>query len=229
MVHAVVVGNAPWRWSPPFVTLVRQASLLIAADGGANHLARVGLRPHAVVGDLDSIRPGVRRWVGEERVVSRPDQDFTDLHKTLAYAIDERGAQRLTLLAVTGGRVDHALENLALLARWSTRADLEAWDGETRIVPVRQGARLGTRPGQTISLVPVGRCAGIRTRGLRWPLSGEALDLLERTSVSNLATGDEVEIALADGCLLVCCHDSSPAGDPTGSLDTPAVHLPRSL
>ncbi|OYV89339.1 MAG: hypothetical protein B7Z68_12200, partial [Acidobacteria bacterium 21-70-11] len=90
MRDALVVANAPWRWREEFVTLLRRSALVLAADGGANHLARVGVRPAAVVGDLDSIRPGVRRWVGEERIVARPDQESTDLHKTLAYAFDER-------------------------------------------------------------------------------------------------------------------------------------------
>ena len=79
------------------------------------------MRPDAVVGDLDSIRPGVRSWVGEERMVVRADQDFTDLHKTLEFAFEERQAQQVIVLAATGGRLDHDLENLALLARWASR------------------------------------------------------------------------------------------------------------
>jgi thiamine pyrophosphokinase len=211
MRHTVVVGNAPWRWSPEFVAMVRAADPLIAADGGANHLARVGVRPDAIVGDLDSILPGVRRWAGEERMVHRPDQDFTDLHKTLAYAIDERRAKWVTLLAVTGGRTDHAVENLALLARWAARTALEAWDGMTRIVPVTRRATLRTTVGQTVSLVPIGRCVGVTARGLRWPLTAEPLDLLERSGISNVATAARAEVEVGEGCLLVFLH---------GALDT---------
>jgi thiamine pyrophosphokinase len=101
-VHAVIVANAPWTWRPEHVALARDADLLLAADGGANHLAAVGLRPAAVVGDLDSIRPGVRAWLGEQAMAPRPDQDHTDLEKTLAFAIDERGATRVTVLGAEG-------------------------------------------------------------------------------------------------------------------------------
>ena len=161
----VVVANAPWRWHAPFVELVRGAECVLAADGGANHLARIGVRPDAVVGDLDSIRPGVRRWVGEERMVVRADQDFTDLHKTLAFAFDERGARQVIVLAATGGRLDHDLENLALLVRWASRGSLELRDERHRVVPVIDETELATTAGQGISLMPVGRCERVWTEG----------------------------------------------------------------
>jgi len=206
----VIVANAPWAWTRATVALAGRAELLLAADGGANHLARIGLRPAAVVGDLDSIRPGVRRWVGESHVVRRSDQDTTDLHKTLAYAIDERGVRRVTVLALAGGRLDHAVENLALLARWSAQAEVDAWDGDTRIVPVVGELELSVRPGQTISLVPLGRCDGVRTSGLRWALTGETLDLSERTGISNVAAGERVVVSLEAGSLLVFVRDADP-------------------
>ncbi len=200
----VIVANAPWSWTASLVEAVEGADLLLAADGGANHLARIGVRPAAVVGDLDSIRPGVRRWLGEDRVVDRPDQDHTDLDKTLAHAFDERGADAVTVLAATGGRLDHALENLGLLLRWSGRGAVEIRDAATRIVPVRGGRLVvGTVPGQTVSLVAPGRCEGVTTRGLRWPLTGEVLDLAERSGVSNVAVADRVEVEVESGGLLV--------------------------
>jgi thiamine pyrophosphokinase len=210
MARTVVVANAPLEWSEHLVAVVRGAEVVLAADGGANSLARIGVRPAAVVGDLDSLRSGVRRWIGEERVVHRPDQEHTDLDKTIAYAIDEREAETVTVLAATGGRVDHTVENLALLARFSRRTEIDAWDERTRIVPVAGSARLDTAPGQVVSLLPVGRCEGVRVTGLRWTLRGEPLDLLTRTGVSNLATAGSLEIDLSAGCLLVFLHDAAP-------------------
>ncbi len=212
MRETVVVANAPWRWRPEFVALVRSASLVLAADGGANHLARIGVRPAAVVGDLDSIRPGVRRWIGEERMAARADQETTDLHKTLAYAFDERRARRVTILAATGGRVDHAVENLALLGRWAGRGELEILDGRHRIVPVRGARRFGSAPGRQVSLLPLGRCRRVWTTGLRWRLDGEPLDLAGRTGVSNVATGARVGVRVEGGTLLVFLSEPVPEG-----------------
>ncbi len=210
--QTVVVANAPWRWTPFFAELVRRAEQVLAADGGANHLARLGVRPQAVVGDLDSILPGVRRWVGEARMVPRPDQETTDLDKTLRYALEELGARRVTVLAATGGRLDHALENLALVARLFGRLAVELVDETARIVAVQGRATFATRPGQTVSLVPLGRCEGVTTEGLRWALAGDALDVRSRTGVSNVALGDRIELAVAEGTLLVFLLH--PAGGP---------------
>ena len=210
MPATTVVANAPFRWRMPFVEIVRTAGCVLAADGGANHLARIGVRPEAVVGDLDSIRPGVRRWVGEERMVLRPGQDFTDLHKTLAFAYDERDASRVTVLAATGGRLDHALENLALLARWAVRGPIEMRDELHRVVPVLETSWFDTSIGQGVSIMPLGRCAKVWARGLRWELSGEPLELTGRTGVSNVAEGERVEIRVEGGVLLVFLSEPIP-------------------
>jgi thiamine pyrophosphokinase len=203
MRDALVVANAPWRWREEFVTLVRRSALVLAADGGANHLARIGVRPATVVGDLDSIRPGVRRWVGEDRIVARPDQESTDLHKTLAYAFDERGAERVTVLAATGGRLDHAIENLALLGRWAGRGAVELLDEEHRIVAVSDAFTTAAAAGATVSLMPLGRCERVWTQGLRWELDGGPLDLAGRTSVSNVADGGQIEVRVEGGIVLM--------------------------
>lgn len=199
---AVIVANAPWRWNEGFVRLVRAASLVLAADGGANHLARIGVRPEAVIGDFDSLSPDVRAWVGEERLVARPDQERTDLEKTLTYAFDERGVERITVLAGTGGRLDHALGNLGLLARFGRCGEIEMRDECGRIVPVEGHSVLAARPGQVVSLLPLGRCERVTTAGLRWPLVSEALDLGGR-GISNVAERDQIELTVAGGTLLV--------------------------
>jgi thiamine pyrophosphokinase len=205
------VASAPWRWCAPFVELVGAAQIVLAADGGANHLARIGVRPDAVVGDLDSILPDVRRWIGEDRMVPRPDQSSTDLDKTLAYAFQERGAEHVTVLAATGGRLDHAVENLALLARWAPRGAVELRDERQRVVPVIARGEFPTAAGQTVSLLPLGRCARVWTRGLRWELGGEPLDLAGRTSVSNVVEGERFEVRVEGGALLVVL--SAPLAD----------------
>lgn len=200
--EAVVVANAPFRFWPEAFSLVRRAPLLLAADGGANHLALLGIRPHFVVGDFDSLEPSVRAWVGETPLVSRPDQNHTDLEKTLDFAL-EQGARSIKILAATGGRLDHALENLAILGRFAGRTVCELWDREQRILPVVGEALFHVREGSTVSLMPLGKCLQVWTQGLYWPLSGEPLDLLSRTGLSNRAVASEILVKVEGGVLLV--------------------------
>lgn len=206
----MIVANAPWMWQPWSVELVRGAAGVVAADGGANHLARIGVRPEVVVGDLDSIRAGVRAWIGEDRCVLRDDQEHTDLHKAFAYLVNELGSHRAIVLAAAGGRQDHALEALGVLARWAGRGAFEMRDGSCRIVPVRWQRVFATFPEQTVSLLPWGRCEGVRTHGLHWELADEALDVTRRTGVSNRAVGSQVKVRVHAGTLLVFLHQSEP-------------------
>jgi len=52
-VRAVVVAHGDVDAAD--VEHVRAADLIVAADGGTDHLARWGITPHLVVGDLDSL------------------------------------------------------------------------------------------------------------------------------------------------------------------------------
>ena len=96
----LLVANGPIRWTEDLAVLATLAEPLLAADGGANHLGRIGLRPDAVIGDLDSISSGIRKFIGEERMIHRPDQDRTDLEKALEYEI-----KRQAKILKEGGRI----------------------------------------------------------------------------------------------------------------------------
>ena len=48
--RALLVANGPVVWTETLAGLAAGATLLLAADGGANHLGRIGLRPAAVSG-----------------------------------------------------------------------------------------------------------------------------------------------------------------------------------
>jgi thiamine pyrophosphokinase len=74
-VKPVLVAGAPLLWTPRLAALATSAEPLLAADAGADRLARLGLRPAAVIGDLDSISHSTRTWLGEGVMIHRPDQD----------------------------------------------------------------------------------------------------------------------------------------------------------
>jgi thiamine pyrophosphokinase len=200
--RAVLVANGPVVWTEALAALAEAADPLLAADGGANHLGRIGLRPAAVIGDLDSITPGIRAWVGEERMVHRPDQDRPDLEKALDYALDELGLSPLTVIGAGGGRLDHAVVNLGLLARRALGERLVYLDADHRAVAVSGRAELAAEPGETWSFFTFDPVARVSLGGLRWPVDAEALDPPGRPSISNIATADRVTVH-ADGGAVV--------------------------
>jgi thiamine pyrophosphokinase len=200
---AVLVANAPLIWTPRLAKMAAVADPLFAADGGANHLARIGLKPIAVIGDLDSISEQTRAWLGEERMTHRPDQDRTDLDKALSYAFFEIGIPSLTVLAALGGRTDHDLGNLGLLARLGLGERLIFEGADHRALAVAGEARLSARPGEPWSFWTFDPSIQVTIDGVRWPVVDVDLSVGSRPSISNEAIADQVRIHAEGGSVVV--------------------------
>ena len=206
MTTAVIIAHGELEVTPEVQGLVRRADLIIAADGGASAAVAQGWWPHLVVGDLDSAPPGVLATVeahGAKLIRHSPRKDETDTELALQAAI-EQGAEEIYLLGVTGNRVDHTLANLLLLGR----ADLAALRvtvlaGRQRILAIRDQAEISGRPGDLVSLLPIGGDAeGIWTTGLEYPLRGETLPLGIPRGISNVLTEPRATVRLERGVLL---------------------------
>src|SRR5688500_8819021 len=97
---------------PTDATVLDEADLIIAADGGATTLDRIGRRPHRLVGDLDSTDPGLveRLAAGGTHVERHPaDKEASDSELAIASAW-AAGADEVVLLGASGGgRLDHGI------------------------------------------------------------------------------------------------------------------------
>ncbi len=203
MLGAVLVANGELRWTPELTALAAAAPALLAADGGADHLARVGIPPTAVVGDLDSISAATRAWVGEDRLVHLPDQDRTDLEKAMVYAFDELAVPGLTVLGALGGRPDHELGNLGLLARMARGLELLYLSGDGVMLAVEGVLKLPAEAGETWSFWTFDPAVRVTLRGVEWPVEGADLSAAARPSVSNRASGDRVVVESVGGAVVV--------------------------
>jgi thiamine pyrophosphokinase len=180
--------------------------LVVAADSGLHHALAAGWKVDVVVGDLDSVGADeLARAVAAGVVVERHPvaKDATDLELALATA-RRRGSDRIVVLGVDGGRLDHFLANTLLLAAPELAdAQVEARIGDADVLVVRDQAELRGSPGELCSLLPVGGPArGIRTNGLRYPLRGEDLAPGSTRGVSNELVEPVAVVTLEDGVLL---------------------------
>lgn len=180
---------------------LQRADLLIAADGGVNWCLEYEVRPDVVTGDMDSADPGA---VGGLEVLANPDQETNDLEKALDLAL-ERGAASVTILGATGGRLDHSLKNISVLAAYDHRfSRLLVKDDDAWMRVVESDLEFFAPVGTTVSLFPVtGKVEGIHTIGLRWALRGETLENGVRDGSSNESVAEQVQIRVGSGKLLV--------------------------
>ncbi len=175
--------------------------VVIAADGGAVSAEKWGWIPDFVVGDLDSISADLKRRLKETRFVYRPDQDSNDLEKTLRFC-EEQKITAITLFGISGRRLDHTLNNLSVLARFDRKFEFTILDPYARIYFIRDEFRVEGQPGQTISLIPLGKAEGVVTTGLEFPLQGEDLLFGTREGLSNVMTGHTAQVRIKKGLLL---------------------------
>lgn len=181
--------------------------LVIAADSGLEHAIAAGYVVDVVVGDLDSADPeAVAAAIAEGAVVERhaAAKDATDLELALAAARD-RDCSRAVVVGGHGGRLDHFVANVLLLASPELSAlTIEARLADARVLVVRDTVELRGSPGELCSLLAVGGAAhGVRTEGLEFPLRGETLYPGSTRGVSNEFVDDDAVVSLDEGVLLV--------------------------
>lgn len=182
--------------------------LLIAADGGARHCLDQGLTPAAVIGDMDSLSEAdvsTLKAAGAEVIHYPIHKDFTDLELALYYARD-RGADEILVLGALGRRWDQTLANLLLPATAALESvRISLVDGPQQIFLVRpeEPRQVSGRPGDTVSLVPLGGDAhGISTQGLEYPLDQGSLVFGSTRGISNVLQGEAARVSLKEGVLM---------------------------
>ncbi len=200
----ILVLGGPFRWTETLAHLARKAPLVLAADGGANTLARIGVRPDVVIGDLDSIDAGTRSWIGEERMVHRPDQGTTDFEKALVFAFEDSNLDRLIVLGALGGRLDHAIGNLGILAREAHGPGLIFLSDKEQVLATALEVNLDATSGETWSFWTFDPGVRVTLEGVRWPVENAPLTAGDHPSISNEATSTSIHLTPTGGSVIAC-------------------------
>lgn len=184
------------------------ADLLVAVDAGADAIARAGLIPALLVGDMDSVTPETPAALegrGVELVLLPVAKDETDLEAALRLVV-ERGADDIVVYGALGGpRLDHLLGSVQLLtAPWLAKVAVRLTDDLHEVFLVRGETEVAGKPGELVSLLPLtDEVRDVRTEGLLYPLGGETLARSSTRSVSNEMTGPLARVTHGEGQLLL--------------------------
>jgi thiamine pyrophosphokinase len=185
----------------------KEYDMVVCADGGANNAYELGVLPHIIAGDLDSIRPEVQTFFEEKGVEFQRHsihKNETDAEIALA-VLTNAGCTDIDLMGCLGDRVDHTLGNVYLLvelARQGIQATMVDENHTIRVI--MESATIATRPGQTVSLLPLSeKVEQVTLTGLAYPLDQEDLTMGYSRGISNVAQKKEATIQFSKGILLV--------------------------
>ncbi len=197
-------GEAPPK---DFVKRMKsKASLFIATDGAGNTALDYGIIPDVIIGDLDSFKKSDTLQV---KLIRDEDQETNDLEKALNYILSQ-GFTVVTVIGVSGKRIDHTLKNLSVLKQFTPQFfSLTFRDtyGVTYLSPREHDIDMPV--GTPISLFPLsGRVDGITTQGLKYALNDEPLENGVRDGSSNEISERPAHIRYKSGDLLIFVGDS---------------------
>lgn len=214
--RVLVVDGSPEPSSPELVArLAAEADYVVCADGGASVCRAAGVAPDVFCGDADSASEGDAAWAREaaKTDIRFPAEKYaTDLSLALDCARHEASRQgralALTLTCASGGRPDHALAVVGLLAEaalgGAAGARLVEDAYELRVLTPGGECEwhLGTEArGRTFSAVAVAPGTRIDEKGMRWELEDKPMGLLDDLGISNVVTAEDASVTCHSGAV----------------------------
>lgn len=182
----------------------RPGDLILAADGGYRHCLSAGIRPHLLLGDFDSLELSPPQDIPQQ--VFPPEKDDTDTMLAIKLGL-ERGFRFFHLYGGTGGRLDHTLANLQALAYLAKAGAQGQLHDEGFLFTAIQGPDSLHLPAQASGLFSVfclgADAEGVWIRGGKYQAEDVRLSATFPLGVSNQFQGEDVEISVKAGCLLV--------------------------
>jgi thiamine pyrophosphokinase len=181
--------------------------LIIAADGGCVYLKNADIVPDIIIGDFDSLGyvPA-----GNEVIKLNPVKDITDMDAAVKEGID-RGYTEFHLYGACGGRIDHTLANIQLVASLSAK-NFKAFIHDESIITAVTNGEISFDAGYKgyISVFSHSdKSFGVTIEGLKYTLCNAEFSNLFPLGVSNEFVGTESKIKVENGTLIVIFFDDN--------------------
>ena len=180
---------------------VEVEDFVIAADGGLRHTERLGIVPREVLGDFDSLG-----FVPQGANVFPVEKDDTDAMLAVRRGLELGYEEFLLYGSLDGPRLDHTMANFQTLQFLADRGAEGYLIGRDYLVTVVKDGKLSfsARCTGTVSVFCMGPDArGVTLKGLKYPLDQGTLTAGFPLGVSNSFTGQDAEISVEQGSLLV--------------------------
>ena len=180
----------------------KENDFVIAADGGLKYLRESEIEADLVIGDFDSYGS----IPTSENVIGLPcEKDDTDTAAAVIEAV-KMGYKNFVLHGMVGGRFDHTVANLQLIAR-ITKAGMKASidAGENTYTSLTNGKiKLSKLDGGFISVFSHSDLSkGVTIKNLKYEVENVELQNSVALGVSNEFKGEDAFIEVKNGTLLI--------------------------
>lgn len=184
--------------------------LVIAADGGYDHLIHMGLRADVALGDFDSVT-SYEIWEDNicEKMTYPPEKDDTDMMLAIKLGLS-KGFQHFAIYGGLGGRLDHTIANIQALSFLSKNgADGILYHEDYALTVIENsGFTLSKDTSGYVSVFSLSdRSENVTIKGLKYELEGALLTNSFPLGVSNEAIGKKGMISVEHGTLLILWHN----------------------
>ncbi|MDV3425672.1 MAG: thiamine diphosphokinase, partial [Bacillota bacterium] len=195
--------------SPPSFNLLKKYSkgyYIIAADSGCDILFKYNIKPDLIIGDLDSIEKEILNEYLKNNVELTKfpkHKDYSDTELSALEAID-RGAEEITILGATGGRIDHLLANINILYLLNEKGiPGKISDDNNEIFLIKSPAEIKGLDGEYFSIFSMGEdVKEITLTNCKYPLNKYHLFPRDSLILSNEFNGGILKIKFQGGPLI---------------------------
>ncbi|HOD09779.1 MAG TPA: thiamine diphosphokinase [Flavobacterium sp.] len=208
---ALIIANGAECSSELLGQLLEWSPIVIVLDSAMERVINLGIKVDVLLGDFDGdFNPEIyKEKQFPLEIVHTPNQDKTDLEKAFDYLI-EKGHKAVNVIWATGKRADHTITNITNIVSYRNKLKIVILDDHSKVFLLPNKFEKWYTKNTPISLIPIGKVAGITTNNLFYPLNNEELTIGYRTGSSNRVTEDGiVKIEHQNGDLLLMeCWDN---------------------
>ena len=175
---------------------------VIAADGAANTLYEIGIKPYCIVGDLDSVWPHLLEG---NKFIHSPEQNSNDFQKCLRY-LESQQLLPSIVVGINGGYLDHILNNINIFI--NSDCLLYAPPIQGFVLKIHEKKNLKLPLNTKLSLLGIPN-AVVSTKGLKWELDTTTLTFPGFNSCYNRTVAPTIELNNHEGQVLVLVYTDS--------------------
>lgn len=181
--HIVILADGTFPTTAYPLSLLHNADVIICCDGSVVKLIQnTKLKADYIVGDMDTLDDNNKQRF-KEIIIHNPDQETNDQTKAFKFALT-LNPTHISILGATGGREDHTLGNISLLAEYAKLINDIPYIESVEIVTdhgvftsYSDSCTIQSAIGEQVSIFAFDPTLKIKSAGLKYPTDNVTFDL----------------------------------------------------